>query len=52
LFLFQGFHDGYIFSVAQKQVMDDGELRPVLVYRIKYNDGDEEGERSENVGDQ
>lgn len=37
-----GFHDGYIFSVAQKQVMDDGELRPVLVYRIKYNDGDEE----------
>jgi hypothetical protein len=29
--------------------MDDGELRPVLVYRIKYNDGDEEGETHEDI---
>ena len=38
-----GFHDGCISSVIKKQVLDEEELRPVLIYRIKYNDGDEEG---------
>ena len=39
-----GFHDGRIIKCARKLHRDDitGEERPVLVYRLKYNDGDQE----------
>ena len=39
-----GYHDGFITNVTRKQLVDNNESRPVLIYRIKYNDGDEEGE--------
>eukprot|EP00584_Thalassiosira_punctigera_P006741 CAMPEP_0172541594 /NCGR_PEP_ID=MMETSP1067-20121228/12375_1 /TAXON_ID=265564 ORGANISM="Thalassiosira punctigera, Strain Tpunct2005C2" /NCGR_SAMPLE_ID=MMETSP1067 /ASSEMBLY_ACC=CAM_ASM_000444 /LENGTH=1391 /DNA_ID=CAMNT_0013327663 /DNA_START=90 /DNA_END=4262 /DNA_ORIENTATION=- len=39
-----GFHDGRIVKVARKLWDDDNmkKQRPVLVYRLKYNDGDQE----------
>jgi len=39
-----GFHDGRIIKVARKLWVDGGHSteRPVLVYRLKYNDGDQE----------
>eukprot|EP00550_Attheya_septentrionalis_P009864 CAMPEP_0198287132 /NCGR_PEP_ID=MMETSP1449-20131203/6039_1 /TAXON_ID=420275 /ORGANISM="Attheya septentrionalis, Strain CCMP2084" /LENGTH=1964 /DNA_ID=CAMNT_0043985037 /DNA_START=184 /DNA_END=6078 /DNA_ORIENTATION=- len=39
-----GFHDGRIVKVHRKQFLDNetGIWRPVLVYRIEYNDGDKE----------
>jgi len=39
-----GFHDGRIIKLARKLFVDNdtNEERPVLVYRCKYNDGDQE----------
>lgn len=39
-----GFHDGRIVRVHRRQILDPskGEKRPVLVYRLVYNDGDQE----------
>lgn len=43
-FLGYGFHDGRIVKIVRKQLVDKEakEDRPVLVYRIVYNDGDQE----------
>ena len=38
-----GYHDGFVTSVKRKEVKEDKETRPVLLYRVKYNDGDAEG---------
>lgn len=40
-----GYHDGFVTNVTRKEVVDSDEenARPILVYRLKYNDGDEEG---------
>lgn len=36
-----GFHDGRIIEVLRRNVLDsDGAVRPVLLYRVCYNDGD------------
>lgn len=39
-----GFHDGRIIQIRRKLFFDDekGSSRPVLVYRVRYLDGDEE----------
>jgi len=39
-----GFHDGRIIKLRRRQIFDQkkGTDRPVLVYRVLYNDGDEE----------
>eukprot|EP00985_Skeletonema_marinoi_P021628 scaffold13373_cov109-Skeletonema_marinoi.AAC.3 len=43
-FLGYGFHDGRIVKIVRKKLVDKEakEQRPVLVYRIVYNDGDQE----------
>lgn len=43
-FLGYGFHDGRIVKIVRKKLVDKEakEVRPVLVYRIVYNDGDQE----------
>ena len=43
-FLGYGFHDGRIVKTVRKQLFDEEakDQRPVLVYRVVYNDGDEE----------
>ena len=43
-FLGYGFHDGRIVKIVRKLLVDKEakEQRPVLVYRIVYNDGDQE----------
>jgi len=37
-----GFHDGRIHNIEIKTVNETGQERPVLVYRVVYNDGDRE----------
>ena len=43
-FVGYGFHDGRIVKTVRKQLFDEEakDQRPVLVYRVVYNDGDEE----------
>uniref|UniRef100_A0A7S4N6T5 Uncharacterized protein n=1 Tax=Odontella aurita TaxID=265563 RepID=A0A7S4N6T5_9STRA len=37
-----GFHDGRIIKVLRQNIQENGVHRPVLVYRVLYNDGDNE----------
>uniref|UniRef100_A0A7R9VLI6 Histone-lysine N-methyltransferase n=2 Tax=Pseudictyota dubia TaxID=2749911 RepID=A0A7R9VLI6_9STRA len=37
-----GFHDGRIIKVLRQHIRENGVHRPVLVYRVLYNDGDNE----------
>ncbi len=40
----KGFHDGRITNLERKSISETGQERPVLLYRVEYNDGDREGE--------
>lgn len=45
-----GFHDGTITRIIREIVEEhDGKSRPMLLYRILYNDGDSEGEILTNL---
>ena len=39
-----GWHDGFIITVSRRDIIDNSEgiPRPVLLYRVAYNDGDQE----------
>lgn len=39
-----GWHDGFITIISRRDVIDnsEGTARPVLIYRVEYNDGDQE----------
>jgi hypothetical protein len=39
-----GWHDGFITIISRRDIIDnsEGKARPVLIYRVEYNDGDQE----------
>lgn len=44
-----GYHDGFISTVKRKELKEGQESRPVLLYRVKYIDGDEEGKNCKHT---